>query len=890
MYSLNAFSFFFLRGIRTAAYPGEQGKRENDESDTSKPSNIGTDDVQVENIDLETLEMEIQRRVAEIEERDKVAQNSDLPERLKLLNHSVTVVVFDFIRSGLFEKDKLTVMTLITLRIMLDEGSLPRIYFDTIIRGRAADETANRGEDLAKWLNETAWARLKAIEEDVVAMNPIFENLTEKVTADCEEWEEWYNNAEPEKHNMPGDYKTLEEFPRLLLLRVFRPDRLPFALESYIRNQLSEEFVIQKPFSMEKTYSYTVAKTPILFVLYPGVDPTSWVEDFGKSKGITIENGLFSNISMGQGQEKRADKTIIDLAGKGGWLFLQNVHLMQQWIKTLDEKLEAIDPNPNFRVFISAEAPPLSYMKNIPEGLLQSCINVANEPPQDLRANMARAWDVFNQNRLDRAAKPIIFKACLFALTYFHSVMLGRRRFGFQGWSRAYGFNTGDLKICSDVLESYITKDMKIVPFQDIRYIFGEIMYGGHITDFFDRRTNNTYLSVIFNEALLKKGQLATGLVAPDPTSFDYNSYSRFIENQLPQESPGIYGLHSNAEIGFLTSKTENLFDSILQFEVGQTSDDGAGASSSTIREVLADLTNKCPSQFDLIDLNERVASRVSDSDGPYCVVVAQECTRLNTLLDYIANSLDELQKGLNGQLNMSQSMEDMASCLEINQVPGRNPFHVTSWEKLAWASRKSLSSWFADLLLRKNQLIQWNNLVLPFSIWLPGLINSTALLTAVKQVTARKNQLPLDKMSLDTYVTRMYRVNNAIQNGVYPEDGIFVHGLFLEGARWTDEEESADDVYNISGTACAGYLIESKLKVLLDPLPLIYVKAVQVLPDWSPQSVGYLRGNPKIYECPVYMTSQRGATFVFLSTLKTINPIHVWTLASVAMIMQTDD
>ena len=63
----------------------------------------------------------------------------------------------------------------------------------------------------------------------------------------------------------------------------------------------------------------------------------------------------------------------------------------------------------------------------------------------------------------------------------------------------------GDLKICADVLESYITKDTKVVPYQDIRYIFGEIMYGGHITDFFDRRTNNTYLTVIFNDKLINR-------------------------------------------------------------------------------------------------------------------------------------------------------------------------------------------------------------------------------------------------------------------------------------------------------------------------------------------------------------------------------------------------
>eukprot|EP01030_Chromulinospumella_sphaerica_P002683 gene2683-2625_t len=51
------------------------------------------------------------------------------------------------------------------------------------------------------------------------------------------------------------------------------------------------------------------------------------------------------------------------------------------------------------------------------------------------------------------------------------------------------------------------------------------------------------------------------------------------------------------------------------------------------------------------------------------------------------------------------------------------------------------------------------------------------ALLTAIKQVTARKNRLPLDKMSLDTHVTRMTKISDTLANATYPEDGIFVHG-----------------------------------------------------------------------------------------------------------------
>lgn len=58
----------------------------------------------------------------------------------------------------------------------------------------------------------------------------------------------------------------------------------------------------------------------------------------------------------------------------------------------------------------------------------------------------------------------------------------------------------------------------------------------------------------------------------------------------------------------------------------------------------------------------------------------------------------------------------------------------------------------------------------------------------------------------------------------------------------------------------------------------------------WEPSAVGYIRHDPKIYEAPVYITSFRGPTYVFLATLKTEDPVSKWTLTGTAVLLQTDE
>lgn len=45
----------------------------------------------------------------------------------------------------------------------------------------------------------------------------------------------------------------------------------------------------------------------------------------------------------------------------------------------------------------------------------------------------------------------------------------------------------------------------------------------------------------------------------------------------------------------------------------------------------------------------------------------------------------------------------------------------------------------------------------------------------------------------------------------------------------------------------------------------------------------------PLRYECPVYLTRSRGATFVTLATLRSLDVTEKWVLAGVAIILQKD-
>jgi len=94
----------------------------------------------------------------------------------------------------------------------------------------------------------------------------------------------------------------------------------------------------------------------------------------------------------------------------------------------------------------------------------------------------------------------------------------------------------------------------------------------------------------------------------------------------------------------------------------------------------------------------------------------------------------------------------------------------------------------------------------------------------------------------------------------------------------------------NVGDVQVGGYLTDGLLKELMPPMPVMYMRCVEIQPTWEASAVGYLRHDPGLYDCPVYSTNFRGPTFVFLAQLTSKVDTSKWVLSGTALILQQND
>ncbi|KAF7234357.1 hypothetical protein EG68_12134 [Paragonimus skrjabini miyazakii] len=221
-------------------------------------------------------------------------------------------------------------------------------------------------------------------------------------------------------------------------------------------------------------------------------------------------------------------------------------------------------------------------------------------------------------------------------------------------------------------------------------------------------------------------------------------------------------------------------------------------SQESLVAHVCHELLSKLPNSIAPYRLRERL-----ETIGllqPMTIFLRQEMERMNKLLRLVWSTVNDLLLAIEGVIVMSQPLHEAMDAIFEAKIP-------SVWLKFSWESNK-LGFWFTELLERCTQLFAWLLETRPISFWMTGFFNPQGFLTALRQEIARKHPgWSLDCVVLVNRVTRMH-VDEVRE---YPTDGVYVHGLYLQGAAWDHRN-------------CR--LIESRPKQLFDSLPVVNLTA----------------------------------------------------------------
>uniref|UniRef100_A0A8C5GFM1 Dynein axonemal heavy chain 7 n=1 Tax=Gouania willdenowi TaxID=441366 RepID=A0A8C5GFM1_GOUWI len=784
--------------------------------------------------------------------------SKDLEKRLKSLNTHFTYNLYSNVCRSLFEKDKLLFSFLLCSNLLLATESIEYSEFMFLLTGGVGLENTVPNPD-PSWLQDKSWDEICRASE-----LPGLQGLREAFVNAPGEFMPIYNSKEPWTIAPPSPWnEQLNDLQKMIIVRCLRPDKIVPTVTEYVKNNLGQKFVQPPPFDLSKSYLDSDCTIPLVFVLSPGADPMANLIKFANDKDMG--GSKFQSISLGQGQGPIASEMISNAKQKGTWVCLQNCHLAVSWMGTLEKICEELSPDTchkDFRLWLT------SYPSaKFPVAILQNSVKMTNEPPTGLRLNLLQSY------QSDPISDPSFFSSCskkeviweklLYGLCFLPRSVQERKKFGPLGWNIAYGFNESDLHISIRQLQMFVSEYQE-VPLEAITYLTGECNYGGRVVDDWDRRLLMTILAGFYNKEILESSDYSFSpsghYVVPPKASYD--DYVAFIENLPDIQHPEVFGMHENVDISKDLQQTKLLFDSLLLTQGGGSKMGSSSGSDNTLLEISKDILSKLPDDFDLDAALEKYPVQYEESMN---TVLVQEMERYNVLSSTIRLSLQNLQKAVKGLVVMDAVLEAVAGSLLVGKVP-------ETWAKRSYPSLKPLGGYINDFLARLKFLQDWYDNGKPAVFWLPGFFFTQAFLTGAMQNFARKHHIAIDQLSFG------FEVLPIDDSDTPPEDGVYIKGLFLDGAKWDRE---------------SGVLAEQDPKVLFDTIPIIWLKPCK----FDKNTVTEAPQN--LYECPLYKTSERKGTlsttghstnFILSMKLPTDQPPQHWVKRGVAMLCQCDD
>ena len=428
-------------------------------------------------------------------------------------------------------------------------------------------------------------------------------------------------------------------------------------------------------------------------------------------------------------------------------------------------------------------------------------------------------------------------------------MILERRRFCPVGWTKSYAFGDSDQKCSLDVIDYWIDRcasgkthvDPSKIPWQAIRTVLSETMYGGRIDNRFDDMVLDSLVKRLFvPESFDLDFELSKDLKAPDGTT--KTQFMKWIESLPSSNPPQWLGLPSSAETRLLELQARHLISSFTKLQREQDEDnvdseqtkhaEKNDVTSWMIRavDVATPWMKKLPSLSPL--------SRESGSiDSPVFRCLNREVELGISLLSTVREDLKCVCEAIQDSVKVSNRCRAVMRDLSKNILP-------TLWSK----STFSLEAWLSDLVRRVIQLRSFAKTSNWISnpIWLGGLASPEAFLTATRQEAAKSKKCSLQDLHLSL----------SLSSG---DDGFSFKGLILEGAGW-------------DGSVL---VLSDKTSNALPPVRFVWTKSKPEVPSGT-----------IALEIPSYLNASRDEViFTVTFYAEASQPEHVWRQRGVAMV-----
>ncbi|KAM4605979.1 LOW QUALITY PROTEIN: dynein axonemal heavy chain 5 [Polymixia lowei] len=783
---------------------------------------------------------------------ERSAKSQITAKRISNIIQFLTYQVYCYTARGLYEDDKFLFTLLLALKIDLQARNISHMEFHTFIKGGASLDLNSVEAKPRRWILDLTWLNLVQL-----SSLPLFTQLLIQVSNNERSWRMWFDQPAPEDAPLPDGYQEiLDTFRKLLLIRSWCPDRTIAQARRYISESLGPQYAEGVVLDLEALWAQSNIRTPMVCLLSMGSDPTENIERLAKNKGAACRP-----ISMGQGQEVHARRLLAHSMTDGGWLLLQNCHL---GLNFLDELLETVtmatadSVHGGFRVWLTTDMHP-----RFPITFLQSSIKFTNEPPLGMKAGLKRTYSGLTQDQLEVTNLPQ-WRPLLYSVAFLHTTVQERRKFGPLGWNIPYEFNQADFTSSIQFVQNHLDDldPKRGVNWSCLRYMLGEVQYGGRVTDDLDKRLLNTFTHVWFSEdTFTEKFCFYKGYSIPGKAK-TVQDYLQHIEALPLVDTPEVFGLHPNADITYQTNLANETLGTIINI---QPKDSGGGSGETreaTVQRLANEMLEKLPPDY--VPHEVRGQLQKMGLLQPMNIFLRQEVDRMQRIISIVRSTLTDLKLAIDGTIIMSEDLRDALDCMFDARVPGL-------WLRLSWQSA-TLGFWFTELLERNQQFSNWITSGRPNQFWLTGFFNPQGFLTAMRQETTRTNLSKgwaLDTVVLSNDVTKMMREDVSAPP---PEEvgGVYIYGLFLDGAGWDRRNAK---------------LTESPAKVLFTPLPVVHVYAVSTanMSDCKRQPGG---GAVGLYSCPVYKKPRRtDLTFIFSLLLRTGQQPDHWTLRGTALL-----